>query len=372
MTSRWEGVPLDIIRQQFEYLNNSDEIEALCGDPYIFDKLCQDENGGIWEYLYRRDFSDHIKVRKGNTLKKLYLKTKDKLNNIDTIPYISKQEEGSGVTSKSKKINNVDMDKFHFAIENGYEKILPTIDFSKIPENNIRIWLNTAAGKCRFEIVKFLLENVIDFNSPRINKIIALESILARATDGNCLEIIDYIINNYDNFDLNQPFLIAVINGYLPIMEYLFNKGTSDRYMGVDIQYQNNKALRYALQRERFPVIKFLLENGADFNVIAAEAASNPTSSTSDFIGKNLSRFQKYLPTLSSANQPVSSVSSVSSKSIKSPKRKIPKAKIPSSKRVLSPKSEDSSIRCVGSTKSGQQCCRTAKDGSQYCFQHQE
>ena len=33
MTSRWEGVPLDIIRQQFDYLKDPDDIQAFCEDP---------------------------------------------------------------------------------------------------------------------------------------------------------------------------------------------------------------------------------------------------------------------------------------------------------------------------------------------------
>ena len=194
MTSRWEGVPLDIIRQQFEYLRNPEEIQALCKDPYIFDKLCQDENGGIWEYLYRRDLSDEIKVQKNSTLKRTYLNAKLELNNIGKVPRTSELEKSWGASIKYKDLDTKDADTFYFAIDNRYEKILPSINFFNIPEQGVRRALETATFKCQFETVKYMLENIdklpkfIIPNMPNL--------LMEIATRYNCSSIIDYIINN--------------------------------------------------------------------------------------------------------------------------------------------------------------------------------
>lgn len=43
----WETIPLDIIKLIFLFLDKTKDIENLCSDSYIFDKLCKNSNGEL-------------------------------------------------------------------------------------------------------------------------------------------------------------------------------------------------------------------------------------------------------------------------------------------------------------------------------------
>ena len=127
MTSRWKEVPLDIIRQEFQYLYNLDDIMAFCADSgpkgpllrtpkvvlisHIFEKLCKNTNGEIWKYLYQRDLTDDICLNMKETLKDQYLEVRKNFDSLST-----------------------NIEKLAYISKHGYEKLLSYINFTKISQ----------------------------------------------------------------------------------------------------------------------------------------------------------------------------------------------------------------------------------------------
>ena len=74
ISSCWETVPFDIVTSLLPYLDldNSENILALSGDPYLDAKLCQDPNGILWKYLYTHVLSETLPSSLTPTLKERY------------------------------------------------------------------------------------------------------------------------------------------------------------------------------------------------------------------------------------------------------------------------------------------------------------
>ena len=180
MTSRWEGVPLDIIRQQFQYLYHPKEIQAFCGDPYVFEKLCKDENGEIWEYLYRRDLSDEIKIPKNATIMGTYLQELQSLNEIPDLH--------NGLI---------------YAAKHGYEKVFENIDISHISEDDIVEYLHQSELKGKVTVFKYLIENRPDIKYD-------LSGLLTYVSLLNRFLIVQYILETYPNLKV-EPSLISTV-----------------------------------------------------------------------------------------------------------------------------------------------------------------
>ena len=346
MTSRWEGVPLDIVKQQFQYLDNPQQIEAFCGDPHIYSKLCEDPNSEMWQYLLNRDFSGKITledseskrfdfVPKSETFKDRYLSERNKFDHLKT-----------------------DGKKLQYISEHGYTHLLKYIDISKISQNLLDKALYIAAQNNNLDIVRYLVErgakNTLAFRW---------------ATEKGYLPIIQFLYENVElghgainsNTVIGEGFATAAGRGDLNTVKYLLNVHPSL------IDYR--KALARAITWSRLPVIKFLVENGMDVDQTIRfyfDPFGTPIPPNVRIFLDNLARSEPTEP------KPVAKTTTEISKVTKSPKRITPK--IPKSAKISkSPKtttSQDTSTKCIGTTKAGTQCCRKAEDRSQYCFQH--
>ena len=314
MTSRWENIPLDVIREEFRYLDEVKDIKKFCEDPYIYEKLCKDENGEMWQYLFNRDFSDEIKVRKGSSIMKKYLAEKQKIS------YLERSDP------------EPEYIKLWYAIDKGYENLLHHIDYTKISPIKIKDELISAIQRGQYLIATFLLNLKLD-------SAFDFEQMLHQAIHFDQLQIVSYIVENFPGLNLGEALRIATIYDNIPILEYLLGKG-------ADIHYNRDAAIRMATQRNKLNVVKFLLQNGADYNAFI-RAGTYLRGGISDFVKKNRTSLRKLI-------------------------EQEPETQIEPSSEESTPKSTvtSTSTKCIGTTKTGKQCCRKAENGSQYCFQH--
>ena len=334
-SSRWKEIPSDIIRLQFDYLKTPKDIEAFCGDSYIYEKFCQDENGSFWQYLFHRDFSNDIKLRKGETVKSQYL--------ADTTNFM-----------KLKNDNNI----LRLASKLGYEKIILKLNLKKISLEILEDVFYRAIESGSLSTVKIFYELGLDFELPLLTWALYAENmsiinyfieqgehltyheyanLLTQFVLIENLPMIKYVIENRDIFlskdtiiheqdAENEAFIQAVGRGFLPIVKYLLD-------LGVDIHFQKEKALREAVLYRQNPMALFLIDNGSDVLVALQESE----------------RLKDHFYVISFL-------------------RKYLRSKVPKSKNKESV--SDISTKCMGITKTGKPCTRNASDGSPYCFQH--
>ena len=201
MTSRWEGVPLDIIREEFRYLDNAKDIKAFCKDHFIYEKLCKDENGEIWEYLYQRDFSDEIKLRKGDTIMKKYLRQK------------------SIFEKRVKELSEKDL--YRDAVNQGYENYLKK-NVDNIPKDMgfLAELIDLSIRNCKTIVFPFLL-NLTENYITDLTFSHYVSIVLQLATLNNCFPIVEYILKTYPNLDVWNIPAIAKSLGYHNIADIL-------------------------------------------------------------------------------------------------------------------------------------------------------
>ena len=254
----WESVPLDIIRQELEYFNTLDEVRNFCGDPIIFERVCQDENGKIWQDLFKRDFSDEIHLDRGKTVMQQYFEDKEKIN----------------------KLNNINL--LAFIAKKGYEKVLHRLNLSKISDTDKYQAVFDAAAFGRLPIIVYLVEN---------KEIILTDVILYVAASNGYLPLVEYLIKKGVNIHGNNEDILyrTIFNGHLNVAEYLISQGANLDYVKnellnhinnvdslkfllrnntmIESDEQLNLLLKMAIVHENLPMIKYLNELGANLRV---------------------------------------------------------------------------------------------------------
>ena len=173
--SHWESVPFDILQLELSYLDleDSKNIDALCGDPVLSVRLqCEEPNGFIWRYLYTHYLS-HVLPVEGPSLKE---RCYEILNKI------------SGGSSNGSLINLAILRDYEILVE----KLLKE-EYS--PEDLYRILL-TATRCGRLYIIKFLVERGIDTGS-------LSGYALNLAVEKGHIDIVKYLLDN-GNFTLRQ------------------------------------------------------------------------------------------------------------------------------------------------------------------------
>ena len=234
--SRWENLPLDIIYELILSLEDPKEILKLCYDPYINEKICQNKNGKIWQWLYQRDFTDFPNLKVEENLMDKYLEAMRviKILDIKALAYYSAQ--------------------------NGYEKIFKKIPFSTLLTMDIVGLLGEAAKYGHLSIVKYLVEKGVKFNTDD-------EWALREATYKGHLDIVRYLIENGADMHIWDEHILlwASIYGHLSIVKYLVENG-------ANFHIDQEKALVLAADNGHLPVVKFLVENGADIRAYNTQA----------------------------------------------------------------------------------------------------
>ena len=273
MGSRWEGIPLDIILQEFQYLYEPKDIIAFGGDPYVYEKICKDPNGKLWQSLFRRDFSEIINTR-GMTIKNRFFKNIDKFKNL----------------TKYRKLNE--------AAFYGYEKIFDKIDLSTIPSAMFPIIISCAIRGNNFHFYKYLLTHGVNMS----------ESDAFTAVDYNNLLVFEYVMENIPTISdgaIEYIYEKSMYQGRLPVIKYLLTN--------YPLLKDNTYCMSLAIKNQYLFIIQYLLEKGIDINKIKNEVQVLESR------GNNLYQVHKFLNTYSSL--PVTA----SSEKLKIPK--IPKSK---------------------------------------------
>ena len=331
--SRWENIPLDIIKQELDYFDTEDEVKNFCEDPYIYEKVCKDPNGQIWKDLYHRDFTDNIVLYEDETVMSSYL-------------YGKTQIKEALLSGDPKKILGK-------ASIFGYEKILQKLDLTQFDQETLNDALGGAIAYGTLSSVKYLIERGADphykndrpfshaalfAKFPVLQYLfetvggpihISVDKILENATMRNPVPVIKYLLEKGADINSNQgsPLITAVYIGNLPVVKYLIEQG-------ADINIDNEMALRTAAFEKQYETAKYLIDNGANIKIALRHERNTYAKA---FLEKLL---------------------------------KEKESKILAKKSISKSSRSDNVIQCQKSTKSGKQCCRKAEDGSQYCWQH--
>ena len=198
--SRWREVPMDIIREQFYYLNTADQFKKICEDPVIFKKICQDGNHEIWQELFRRDLSDEIILDEGETVMNHYLKA---------INFLENKKDGQ---------------KLDFAVDKGYEKLVQNIieRFPSLYRDELYSALSSAIENIRFRNSKYPRLPSLYYN---------FDYILSTAPKYGDLSFVRYLVENGAHIQYGQSLLSAAINaiesGDYSIIDYLISQGAN-------------------------------------------------------------------------------------------------------------------------------------------------
>ena len=309
--SRWEELPLDVLYQQILSLEDPSQIFEFCYDPYINSKICQDKNGVIWKLLFQRDLSEFPVLKVKENLMDRYIEAIQKI----------------------KKLNTAQLS--YFAAENGYEKLIQEIHPSDLSLSELDTALLGAANKGHIKIVKYLIENGADIHSSG-------EGALLLATEKGYLEVVKYLIEHGSDIHANdnEALRLAAESGHLDIVKYLINILTLEKNSTLgqispkeeeNVDFIND-ALRLAAYNARLKVVIYLLENGANIKIALDIAKQTKNKRLGNMLTKMLQK------------------------------------STPKKEEIL----KQTNIQCLGTTKSGQRCCRKTKDGQSFCWSHNE
>lgn len=112
----------------------------------------------------------------------------------------------------------------------------------------------TTCSKGYLEIVKIIVENGVDIHLDD-------DEALVRASTHGHTDIVKYLLENNVSNKRNKSLIYASDNGHVEVVKLLIE-------YGADIHAENDMALRWAFKEDRYAVIEFLLERGADISVI--------------------------------------------------------------------------------------------------------
>ena len=223
MNSRFGGLPLDILQKELRYIENTRDMETFCQDPYIYEKICKDENGYIWRELWKRDLSEEIQLDEGYSVYSQYMKDKNQIENF----LIDEDYE----------------DLLLFAAEHGYEKIIDNLNLNDFNE----------------QIFYSALKNASDWGN-----LLALKSLFKRKINLRA--------------GLNFLLLLSPIGGgYLPIVQYLVEQG-------ADIHFHSERPLSMAIYYGHYNIAKYLMEQCADINIMMRDVNDHDIPSINNFL----------------------------------------------------------------------------------------
>ena len=215
MNSYFEILSVDTLVQLIDYLQLLKDIRKFFSIPYIFQKLCLNENGKIWETLYKRDFSDTINL--GPSFYEIDEKYKSK-DQKDSIMkrYLFDREYLNHQT------NIIEI--FNFICVRGYDKILVKKDLSFIDNYSLDMGLLNVVQNGHLACAKYLTN---------------------KRTYNLGLYLWQEIFNN----------------GNLEILKHFID-------LGVDIHQSNEFALKTSIKKGHLELVKILIEKGANLDLI--------------------------------------------------------------------------------------------------------
>ena len=206
--SYWQFVPLDILTSLLPYFEfeTLEEIEAFTADPYIQSRLCQDENGHFWRYLFTQKLSEKL-PKSGISLKERYIQYLETKSSV-------------GIPEMFWDINVDNLLKF--AGTANYEILFQTLieSHSICPDT----MLYRSSGYGFLTTVKYLDSVYRSIIHPY-----AYDIALNEAAKYGRLDVVRYLISSegtYIHCDDDQALFSATIHGHLEVVKYLVEYDT--------------------------------------------------------------------------------------------------------------------------------------------------
>ena len=313
--SYWTGIPIDILSLLIDYLDELKDVYKFLSDPYVKEKLCTDENNSVWENKFKRDFSEYIELDHI-----YYVKGKREQRRLTIMKKYLKEKEYLKFLLKDKKTNKKYI--LEFIINYGYEKLIKNLN---IPiGKSIDYLFSNACCKGRLHIIKWLMDlgaNIDYSEDPGILKNIKLicgsrniqtieyfrQMGYTMKEEGKCgleqcirvgdIKCADYFIKN--GADINSVNFMdldgCVRDNDFSMIQFIFNKGynnlkcinsllyTAIEYKNIDIvkfllnyvdvHYNNEYFLLWAIDNENKELVKILIEKGANVELALKEAS---------------------------------------------------------------------------------------------------
>lgn len=308
---------LQEVKYEYRMKNFADKIDALRNDPR-WEQHCEKIESRPARKEAIRDFFEYKSINKYQSLQ-AYRPVRQDVNKVDKAgrtPIYYAAEAGD--LNLVEKLINAGADLTQLDLQNwtpimvaadaGHVNIVDVIhkryaSISPSHDKNIE-YLDAAylaAGNGHYDVVNYLLENggvaleslfnkvtSDDFSKQQLHAIQFLYkyasdkeiedkiTFLHHAADNGQLEVIEALLKSGAEINVNNPDThghppidYAVANGYLDVVEALYNYNNS----GYDVD-DKNILLRMAVKNDHVSIAKFFIKNGADPNAVDADGYS--------------------------------------------------------------------------------------------------
>ena len=174
-------------------------------------------------------------------------------NHLDVVKLLIKhgasvKEDDSEALKIASRCGNFEVVKFLFELD-------PTIDDSDKEEA-----CEQAAWNGHINIVKFFIENKVKIDKYQIKY----------AAESGYLDVVEYLIRPEIGCSKNDALLGACQGGHLPIVKMLLNNG-------ADVHYGEDEAIIEASDKGNVDVVRYLIKKGANFHVNCEQPLYNAT-----------------------------------------------------------------------------------------------
>lgn len=290
-TSRWQLLPLDILYQQIDYLEDIKDVINFCADPYIYEKICKDGNGFIWKNLFNKYLSNTIILNEKISVMARYAYDMGQLKEFelqnDYLPLL----KFLGIKGYEQYLNKW-LKESDFWNEDCCIDITPSLDSAceyghlhyvkwmvencNIDLESLNSGLEISAQFGHLSILQYLIKNGADIHT-------YADIALRIATKKGHLEMVEYLVNNGADVNTCQGECLRFSsgNGHLSVVKFLIKKG-------ANVQELHNFALRCAVWDGHLDVVKHLIKKGAnirDVNPMSLiEAKENGYTNIVDYI----------------------------------------------------------------------------------------
>ena len=270
MESLWSYVPQDVIMEILKYIDKLEDIKKFGLDFFIDDKFYKNENSIFWKFLFRRDLSDHKIFQMGVSKNLLKIK-KYKIINLEFTTImktymVHKHYIETAITSINTLKNMIIfVDSYinpydciyllqklvTFCVENGYEKVFSLLNLLPLTGVFLGHVLHNAICHDNLAIVAILIKygakprSRVSYNIVKNNNLLMLKFLIEEKR----------VIQD----NPNELFIYATHRGNIAIMDFLLNFYKSN----INIHYNNEYALKGAIQKGQLESVRFLVERGA-------------------------------------------------------------------------------------------------------------
>lgn len=250
------------------------------------------------KYLVNDDVDMEIRIITGGDSHKSALYFAVEKDQYDVAEYLIKK----GADIKPFALDVGFSDVFGPAIDNGNIKMIKLILDNGYPLDISMIdsVVGRALGSKHFEVLKYFTDNAKKYNYKGFDYTSPLKDF---SLSGK-LEIIKFLIENGAKVDgykgEGDPIRVASEYGYTDVVDYLIKHGANVNAGGISTEGKNvgkksESALRRAIPRGNFAIIKLLIDNGADLEQLYEFSDGTSTTALISAAGNGSTHILEYL-----------------------------------------------------------------------------